>query len=368
VRFVRIIAGLFIICILPSALGQGGVTITQLRDFLLTQHKSRQSDIETAERLSSVTLAERLNEQALSRIITEAMPGPESLEQLRLLADYSIFAAPPTSGESSISPAPSPEEQQQMVGAGAEYAQTALHHLPDFMAIRYTRRFDNTPLGSGHKHAKPKILLHWIGEFKDRITYRNGAEIENDSRTQQGTSEIVHPGLMSMGEFGPILSVVFRDFATGDVAWARWELDDPAEGRLAVFHYSVPKAASHYLVDFCCYRNPEDETEELSFHDHPAYHGEVVLNPDSGVVRRITIQADLDNSAPVFGSDLVVRYREVEIGGRAYVCPVRSIAMTTIHNAKMERIDGLGIERHLNEVQYIDYHKFGSTSRVVADP
>lgn len=366
-RLVRIIAGLFIICVLPSALGQGGVTITQLRDFLLTQHKSRQSDIETAERLSSVTLVERLNEQALSRIITEAMPGPESLEQLRLLADYSIFAAPPSSGESSISPAPSPEEQQQMVAAGTEYAQTALHHLPDFMAIRYTRRFDNTPLGSGNKHAKPKILLHWIGEFKDRITYRNGAEIENDSRTQQGTSETVHPGLMSMGEFGPILSVVFRDFAQGDVAWARWELD-PTDGRLAVFHYSVPKAASHYLVDFCCYRNAEDETQELSFRDHPAYHGEVVLSPDSGVIRRITIQADLDNSAPIVGSDLAVQYGEVEIAGRAYVCPVRSIAMTAIHNAKMERIDGLGIERHLNVVQYIDYHKFGSTSRVVADP
>jgi hypothetical protein len=365
VRFVRIIAVLFITCALPSALGQG-VTIMQLRDFLLTQHKSRQSDVETAQRLSSITLAERLNEQALSQIITEAMVGPESIEQLQLLADYSIFAAPPSRGESHTLPAPNPEAKQEMVRAGVEYAGTALYHLPDFLAIRYTRRFDNIPLGSSDKHSRQKILLHWIGEFKDRITYRNGAEIENDSRAQQGTSETVHPGLMSIGEFGPILSVVFGDLAHGSVAWARWESDPPAV-RLAVFHYSVPKSASHYLVDYCCYRNAEDETEELSFRDHPAYHGEVVLSPDSGVIRRITIQADLDNSAPILGSDLAVQYGEVEIGGRAYVCPVRSIATTAIHDAKMERIDGIGIERHLNEVQYTDYHKFGSTSRVVAD-
>ena len=84
-RFVRIIEGLFIIFILlPTALGQG-VTIMQLRDFLLAQHKSRKSDAETADRLSAVTLSERLTEQALSRIITETLPGPDSVEQLRLL-------------------------------------------------------------------------------------------------------------------------------------------------------------------------------------------------------------------------------------------------------------------------------------------
>jgi hypothetical protein len=365
-RFVRILEGLFIIFVLlPTALGQG-VTIMQLRDFLLAQHKSRKSDTETADRLSAVTLSERLTEQGLSRIIIETMPGSNSVEQLRLLADQSIFAAPPSRG-SPIVPAPNPEAQLEMLRAGAEYAQTALHHLPDFSAIRHTRRFDNTPLGSFNQHSRPKIQLHWIGEFKNRITYRNGTEVEDDSRSQQGSPETQHPGLMSMGEFGPVLSVVFTDFAKGDIAWARWELD-PAEGRLAVFHYVVPKAASHYLVDFCCYQNPDDETQDLSFRDHPAYHGEVALSPDSGVIRRITIQADLDNSAPIVRSDLAVQYAEVEIGGQAYVCPVRSIAATAIHSVKIERIDGVGIERHLNEVQYIDYHKFGSTSRVVANP
>lgn len=360
-----VILSFLAISFVPCAMGQE-VTLVQLHDFLLAQHKSKRADSDTAGRLSSVTLSERLTGRALSQLVSETIPGPESIGQLRLLADESIFAAPP-SGQSFTLPAPSSQAQLEMVGKAAEYARTALQHLPDFLAVRYTHRFDNLPLKLETKHPQPTILLHPMGEFKNQIAYRNGREITEDSRAQPMTLATFHPGLMSMGEFGPILSEVFRDFAQGSVEWARWEID-PAGERLAVFHYVVPKLASHYLVDFCCYVPPGDNSPTLSFRDHPAYHGEVVLSPDSGVIRRITIRADLDASAPVVASELAVQYGEVEIGGQTYVCPVRSIAMTAAHNARMERIDGVGIERHLNEVQFVDYHKFGSTSRIVATP
>jgi hypothetical protein len=352
---------------LSHALAQE-VTISQLRSFLMDQGKSKHPDDETANRLSSISLSERLTDQALNRIVNETNPGPESVEQLRLLGDYSIFAPPP-SNESPVFPAPEREAQEAILRVGEKYAQGALQHLPDFLAIRDTRRFDNTPQTSGTRRTKPKIRLHWIGEFKDQITYRNGAEIAGDSGDKQIASAeaMLHPGLLSMGEFGPILAVVFSDLVHGDITWARWEMDS-IEGRLAVFRYNIPKTGSHYLVDFCCYTRPEDETREFSFRDHPAYHGEVVLSPDSGVVRRITIEADLDSSAPIMRSDLAVQFGEVEIGGRSFVCPVRSVAMTEIHNHKMERVDGVGIERHLNVIQYRDYHKFGSSSRMITNP
>jgi len=365
VRSVSILAGLFTLCVLPPAFGQA-VSLAQLRDFLRAQHRSKHSDTEIAERLGAVTLSQRLTQKALNSLIAESAPGPESVEQLRLLADDSIFA-PPSTRENPLLPAPNPEAQQAIITAAAGYAQTALQHLPDFLAIRYTRRFDNLPLASPNKHSPPKIHLHWIGEFHDRITYRNGAETEDDARPQPESPETVHAGMISMGEFGPVLAIVFGDFAHGAVAWARWE-SDPALGPLAVFQYSVPKSASHYLVDFCCYRNSETESEVLSFRDHPAYHGEIALSPGSGVVRRITIQADLDPAGPMAASDLAVQYGEVEIGGQTYICPVRSIATTAIHRPAIKRIDGIGIERHLNEIQYTDYHKFGSTSRMITGP
>jgi hypothetical protein len=45
-------------------------------------------------------------------------------------------------------------------------------------------------------HPKAKIQLHWIGEFKDQITYRNGAEVVGDPETKQAKSAqtMMHPG------------------------------------------------------------------------------------------------------------------------------------------------------------------------------
>lgn len=313
-------------------------------------------------------MSERVSDPTLKRILADTAPGPESLQQLRLLADVSIFAPPPADQIPQL-PAPQPDQQQAMITAAASYAKTALRHLPDFLATRDTRRFDNLPLVLDPKHSKPRIQLHWIGEFKDQITYRNGAELTEEMHSPPTTSPklTVHSGLRTMGEFGPILSLVFSDFSHGAIAWSRWEMDD-AHRRLAVFHYTVPKFASHYLVDFCCYTTPEDETRDLSFSDHPGYHGEIILDPDSGVVRRIAIEADLEADAPILSSRLAVQYGNVEIGGRSYICPIRSLALTARHNYQLARVDKIGIERHMNEVQYLDYRKFGSSSRMIAEP
>jgi hypothetical protein len=367
VRFAGVLFWGIVTASLVSHVFAQEVTIEQLRTFLLDQHRLRHSDTEIANRLSSAWLSERLTSAAMSGMTAETKPGPEAVEQLRFLADASIFAAPPAN-EILTSPRPSQEQQRAMLAAGAAYSQTALQHLPDFLALRVTRRFDNRPVALGAKHTKATMQMHWIGEFKNQVTYRQGAEVAEDPDSPQRTSAelAMHPGLVSMGEFGPMLMLVFSDFKQGSVAWTRWETD-PVRGRLAVFHYTVPKFASHYLVDFCCYTMPEDEMRELEFRDHPAYHGEIVLSPDSGSVLRITIEADLDTSAPILTSQLAVKYDDVEIGGRSYLCPVRSNAMTALHNSKMERINGVGIERHLNEVQYLDYHKFGSTSRMITN-
>jgi hypothetical protein len=91
-----------------------------------------------------------------------------------------------------------------MLRKGAAYAHTALRHLPDFFAIRDMRRFDNAPEASGTRHKKVKIQLHWIGEFKDQIVYRNGAEILDDSDASElSPTQTTHAGLLSEGEFGP---------------------------------------------------------------------------------------------------------------------------------------------------------------------
>ena len=337
------------------------VTVAQLRQFLTSQHARNKPDSETAGRLSSAALSERLSEARLQILVRDTQPGPDTAEQLELLAEESVFLGP-AAAELSSEPAPDPAAQHAMLNAALNYMDTALRRLPDFLAIRSTRRYNNVPHLTRKPGPKPKILLHAVGEFQRQIAYRNGSEVLD---TDPAAAE-PQAGLLSSGEFGPILSVVLTDSQHGEVAWSRWEHETTA-GRLAVFRYSVPKSSSHYLVDFCCYWKSEDDPQAHEFRGYPAFHGELSLEPATGIIRRITVLADFEEGDPLVSSGIAVEYGNIEIGGRAYICPVRSVATTEIHNSLIEKLDGIGLERHINETRFLNYHKFGSTSRMLTD-
>ena len=134
-----------------------------------------------------------------------------------------------------------------------------------------------------------------------------------------------------------------------------------------MFSYRVPRSASHYVVDFCCYRKSLDNPEEYRFRDKPGYHGELYLDTEAGTVDRITLEAEMKDSDPVFASSIAVQYGPVDIGGKSYVAPIHAVAVSQVHNLKMEHVDQVGPEEHVNEVFFEDYHKFGSTFRILTD-
>ena len=55
-----------------------------------------------------------------------------------------------------------------------------------------------------------------------------------------------HRGLTSWGELGSVLGMILADSVNGKVHWSHWE--QTSLGLAAVFHYSVPKTASHFEV------------------------------------------------------------------------------------------------------------------------
>lgn len=210
--------------------------------------------------------------------------------------------------------------------------------------------------------------MHLARVYKEQITYRDGQET-----ILSGAIASARPSrrsLSSRGEFGPALTTVLHDASSGSIAWNRWEWsrwEQPEKGpRLAVFRYSVPERASHYMVDFCCYANSENDPEAHRYHSLAAYHGEISLDPETGVVYRLTMQADLDKSAPVFASSTAIEYGEVHIQGRAYFCPLRSVTIIVVHSLAIQRLDGIGLAKYLNEASFVNYHKFGSTSQILA--
>jgi VWFA-related protein len=50
------------------------------------------------------------------------------------------------------------------------------------------------------------------------------------------------------------------------------------------------------------------------------------LTPSDGSFLRLTLQADLKPSYPIAVADILVEYGPVEIGGKTYICPVKSVA------------------------------------------
>lgn len=330
---------------------QARVSVAQLEEFLSAHHE-KDSDAEIADRLGSVQLAEQLSDVRLARLSSTLRLGARAEEQLDLLAVASSFEAPPPSELPSDPPADA-AAQQQMLDLARAFVATSVHHLPDFIATRRTESFNSTPQGADKSSSKPHIELHFIGEHRRQVTFRSGHEVSTASNAEEIQTNL--DNLTTWGEFGPILATVLGDSSQDAIVWSRWQND--ANGRkLAVFHYTVPKSASHDLIDLCCY---------LGFRDTPGYHGDLYLDPATGSILEITLEAELPNDAPVRVSKMAVRYGPVDISGKTYICPLRGVAVGVIHDAQLEKVDGLGLERFINVVHFTDYHKFGSTARVL---
>jgi hypothetical protein len=63
---------------------------------------------------------------------------------------------------------------------------------------------------------------------------------------------------------------------------------------------------------------------------------------------------------------MAVDYGEVPIGGRTYICPVKSVAILVVRRSSKEAKAGPEAVTHLNETRFEDYRKFGSTTRILA--
>ncbi len=339
-------------------------TVDDLQRILVAETEAHEKDGSIAHRLGSVELTERLTQTKLNKISSDFKPGPKTALALEMLADISSFLEPPASELPDKDP-PDKATQQSMIDGAADFAANTLHRLPDFLATRETRSFDDsapTMPGSSVLNFVTSTDLHLTNNFNERITYRDGQEL---SITPNGKTkpEASPPGLSSSGEFGPTLVTILSDSAKGRTVWSHWE--ETSAGLAAVYSYEVPAGASHYRVDYCCTRGAVDTNDGTnSFHGTPGYRGFLYIDPETGAVLRYTLNSELRDSDAITRSAVLVEYGQVSIGGSDYLCPVRSEAV-------MEGWHAVGSPPRLttvlsvNEVRFTDYRHFGSTSRVL---
>lgn len=354
--------------------GAQPVTVAKLKEALAAAHA--ESDERVAFLLSDLQLTERLSSPALAELIG-SLHGAKSTQALIVLADLSAFLNAPAA-DIPADAAPDEARQRQIMAIVVDYVARMNRRLPDFFATRTTTRFEDWPKELEIENMVPSRYIppQMVDASRVIVTYRNGKEDVSAaaSRSKQATNE---RGLNSWGLFGPILSTVLVDASRSSLNWSHWEQDKSK--RLAVFRYVVPFGQSNYEVKFCCVPVGGNILSNLS--RVSAYHGEITVDPDDGTILRLTLMADLDQGdlsmlleeagegMPLSRADLMVEYGPLEIGGKVYFCPTRSVSVSrakTLLTSKSGKAPRLGPARlYVNDVSFTKYHLFRSDSSIL---
>jgi len=389
-----ILLGLMAAVVLPAVAAKR-VTVAQLEQSLAADSASHRADADVAHRLAELELSERLTDATLERFAKNLPLGPRTALALQLLADESAFLEPPAS-ELPATGTPDTATQQRMMDLARGYVVKIWPHLPDFFVTRTTARFDDSLQVLRQGDWPVRAGVHLVGTVTHNLTYRDGKDIIDQGTEQApvaaaaGKNGAPAPvqqeerGMTSRGDFGPELTIVLTDSAKGKVAWSHWE--KTSAGLAAVYTYSVPKAFSHFEVSYCCvrqdvqrelrYGNPSrgegatimatGQADEKLFQATPGYHGTLAVDPDTGAILRITIEAELKSEDPISRAATMVQYGPVTIGDRTFIFPVRSAAISVEKpgpNSRPQDPPTLLV----NETTFTDYHRLGATIRMFAD-
>ena len=336
------------------------VSIDQLQKLL----EQDESDPEKAKQLSGLELTERLSERRLSSLYDIAH-GKRTRQELRILADASAFLDPPVH-EIPAEPAPDPDAQRRILSLTSEYLSTTMHKLPDFFAQRTMVRYQETPTyleGETNISYQP---LHVTDTSATTVRYRNGFEIAETKPPRHKPND---PELITYGVFGPALNGVLDAInKNGTPAWRRWE--QGSAGRMAVFRYTIPADKSRYQLWLCCL--PDGDGTQ-SYQRSSGYHVDIGVDPATGAILRLQLEVDLKSTTPLSRSGIMIEYGPVEIGGKTYICPVRSVSVMRARSVRVLRMWDLSFRIYgpyaamLNDFTFDRYHLFRSESHMLTD-
>ena len=351
--------------------------VDQLAQFLARARG--QKDAKVAKELSTVEPTQRISVARLAQWEDE-FRGRRTRQALTELADASSFLNLPPSDIPDQAP-PDLASMRAILVRSIAYVKQTLHKLPDFYALRTTTNYKdplallqdqrslcNSPglrsicmadageaASAGAVNSTPHLVA---GRSHAIVTYVDGEEIDNGHRGAASSTSHPLSGLVTTGEFGPILDVVLGDALNGNVFWSHWE--HGPDGLLAVFRYAVPAAKSHYKVTL------PTGTGLQSF--EPAYHGEIAIDPASGAIYRITVIADPAPPYELIEVSMMVQYGSVIIGGKSYICPLKGVAISRLPT--ILRLPGWRSPEEvpltwLNDITFTRYHLFRAQVKIL---
>ena len=357
----RLILLVVLVALAHSAGAGTRVTVAQLDHALTAALAAHRPDAEIARRIASSELSERLTEASLERLKVLLTPNAQATQALALLADRSAFLDPPVA-ELPGTAAPDAAAQQRILDAARNYVAQTLPRLPDFLATRIINRYDDSPQALKKGAWPVRAGLHLVGTSSREISVRN----EREGQVKHGTVVSQEQnGLSTWGEFGFLPALITTDTVKGKVTWSHWE--QMTAGPAVVFHYAVPRSVSHYEIVGTLVRGPKwQPTDASTVHSAAAYHGSLWVDPETGAVLRLTLEIGESEVGQFKRVAVMVQYAPFQIGGRNFICPVRSLALDVASGGGNSGLAS-GPTEWLNVASYSGYHRFASTAVILAN-
>jgi VWFA-related protein len=231
----------------------------------------------------------------------------------------------------------SQEEQDRILADARKSALDYADALPNLICRQITRRFDGH--GNGDWRLKDTVV--------EVLTYVNHEE----SRTLVGdvtVGETSRTQVSSSGEFGSALSNIFKPESKAEFKWKETGMlrGEPAE----VFDYSVERESSPFELD--------NLSETLSA-SHVAYHGRIYIDRATHAVKSLTIVTEEQpKKFPIHKVAIRVDYDYVAINDHDYLLPVGAQLVTKVKG-------NVGDLLKRNDLTFSNFHKFGSTARIL---
>jgi hypothetical protein len=338
------------------------ITVAELTDLLKQMQDQKKSDLEVATALKQVQLSEELTRSKMNDLAAYAA-GPQTTEQIYVLEAGSAVLAPPAT-DIPTTPAPDAATQKAILDKVADYTAKMYSQLPALTATKTTVRFQdnveapgsNSGMQGGAKEVttgagfmSPLQYIRYIGSTESKAESSNG--VEKPQVKEKGARWGANGQIVLLGTEPNLASVLKDAQDSGGLTFVRWETINGKAA--AVFSYSVQKKKSHYAVDYCCFPDVS-ATGKAQFssaalgaggatgnfqtatdwHDFKAngvpYHGELFVDPDTGIVVRLISIAEFKNSDVVHQEDQRIDYLPVKVGDKDMVLPVRKMINTEV--------------------------------------
>jgi hypothetical protein len=346
------------------------ISVQDLKDLLAAMQQKKKSDADVANALKQVELSEELTRAGMNSLLGFE-PGQQTTEQIYVLEAGSAMLAPPAADIPSAA-TPDSAVQNAILNKAADYVTKTYAELPAFSAMKTALRFqDNvetvaaasgiqggaTEVDVSPGFSNPAAFVHYINSSQAQVEFEHGEEkAPVKDKMQWGANSMI-----ALEQPEPSLAVIFQEAqSSGSLKWLRWELIDGRQ--MAVFSFAVPRKKSRLEVAVCCFPNVDQagiatfytatsaaalsggsstggggvagnfqtNTEWHNYKSTAAYHGELFIDPETGVVVRMITEAELKPTEVVHQEDTRIDYGPVQVSGKMLMVPVKAYIDTEV--------------------------------------